>query len=71
MYNIDDAYLQMQSVLRQLLTEVRTFVTCARVSPADTSIQTSGHRMELIIILLIAVEVVIVSGMFIANVTSL
>lgn len=57
-----DILMQMQSVLRQLLTEVSFHsyhpVLCIFYS---RSRQTSGHRMELIIILLIAVEVVIVS----------
>ena len=50
---------QVQSVLRELLTEVSlsSYYTFSIL----IFIQSSAHRMELIIILLISVEVVIVS----------
>ena len=53
---------EVQSTLRALLTEVSVKVLKRQSvrSIADTHVQASGHRMEMIIILLIAVEVVIV-----------
>lgn len=52
---------EMQSVLRQLLTEVGHAAMFFQTNPNRSASQTSAHRMELIIIILIAVEVVIVS----------
>jgi uncharacterized Rmd1/YagE family protein len=52
---------EVQSTLRALLTEVRT--SCCMVGlrlTVETYSQGSAHRMEVIIIALIAVEVVLV-----------
>jgi len=52
---------EVQSMLRQLLTEVSSFLSPLNASLTVQRAQSSGHSMELIIIALIAVEVVIVS----------
>jgi uncharacterized Rmd1/YagE family protein len=52
---------EVQSTLRALLTEVSHDRTATRCQDADYIAQGSAHRMEVIIIALIAVEVVLVS----------
>ena len=51
---------EVQSVLRQLLHEVRRLSAAFRKRMTSKFLQTSSARMELVIIALIAVEVIIV-----------
>lgn len=52
----DVSFLQVQSVLRQLLTEVHLHYPSLLKMHSNPPRQSSGHRMELIIIALIAVR---------------
>lgn len=53
--------VELQSVMRELLTEVRFPWVSAEQSRLSDPKQASGHRMELIIIALIAFEATLVS----------